>query len=326
MSTKLALGILLFVVIGAGGYWYLYANHAVPQSLTKTIVPLEATVRDNDPGSWSPASALPVAYNNEEGPTWYWLSNNKVFCMNLEVTSADIPTFQFSSHGEYAKDKNNVYRCNQVVEGAEPVSFVMVNIVYAKDAKHVFYMGNVLEGVDPATFSIVPGSTAPAGSRSAYGKDATYVYYTGQLVSHADQATFVILSPFIPVDKNWIYTNNVVFGPASLISETYAQALPPNCTKEGTWTPKPAPIPSIFSKDETVVGYAGPDAVCIIDKKTQKSEYYEKGWEDGVALSDDGSKLYYSIFMKGGGVGGGTCSDCGTYAIDRTTGKEERIK
>ncbi|MCR4276358.1 MAG: DKNYY domain-containing protein [Candidatus Parcubacteria bacterium] len=322
MNTKLAWGILLAIIIlGAGGYWYTHIHVS-----DSTSVSSGTTTQTVVTPTWLPISALPASYDvSVDTGTWYSMQNGQVYCMysKTPIANIDVATFVFSSLGEYAKDKNHVYRCSDIVKDADATSFTVLNKAYAKDLSHVFYSGKSIVDANATSFTVVP-SPQPDGFQTSYGKDNMHVYNLFQKIPNADPATFVILSPFIPVDKNWIYKNNVVFGPASLIDETYAEALPANCTKTGQWTPKPAPVPSIFSKDETVVGYVGPNAVCIIDKKTQKSEYYEKGWEDGVALSDDGSKLYYSIFAKG--MGGGTCADCGKYAIDRATGSEERVK
>jgi len=254
--------------------------------------------------------------------------------MNDRVT-ADYASFVFSSFGEYAKDKDHVYRCSDIVKDADPASFDVIDGVYARDANHVFYSGIVIPLANAATFSIVPGSEPDGPWLDALGNDGTHIFHLGTLVVGADPASFKMI-PLIgyvealPADKNWVYDQSGGhLAPVSLISETYAYALPAACTKtdsDGRPIISPSELPQLYSEDLSVIGYDGPDAACIIDKKSGNAQYYPYGWEAGVALSPDGSKVLYDVYeSEGAAMNGETCADCGTYAIDRATGKTSKV-
>jgi hypothetical protein len=328
MSTKLLIiaGCAAFVSIALGVYQYgpfISARHAV-----EAVTPSMATTT---PATWLPFASLPTLYDvtvENEWRTWYWSNGGTVTCMYTFAlpTDIDITTFEFSSYGEYAKDKNHVYRCDKIVEHADPHSFVVLNKEYAKDDMAVFYSGKLIPGADAHTFEVVPAlqeSGVVQTVQTGFGKDNTHVYNLFAEIRGADPETFKIVSYDTEVDKNWVYYNGTLIGPVSLVDETYAHSLPENCTKPSPYDILPSLRPSIFSKDGTVVGYTGMNATCLIDKKTRTSEYYQYGYWNGVALSDDGSQLYYSIVRKGSG--GGVCASCGTYSIDRATGEESRI-
>ncbi len=50
------------------------------------------------------------------------------------------------------KDKNAVYYQDRKLEGALPSNFKDVNGYYAKDERHVYYFGEIIQEADPATF------------------------------------------------------------------------------------------------------------------------------------------------------------------------------
>jgi len=282
---------------------------------------------------WLPAAQLSTRFITPND-TWYWASGGKIYCMN-DVVTADYASFEFSSYGEYAKDKDHVYRCTDIVKDADSASFDMIDKAYARDASHIFYSGAAIPAADPATFAIVPGSEPDGPWIDAYGTDASHVFHLGTLLVGADPASFKMISltgygMALPADKNWVYgASDGRLAPVSLISDTYARALPEVCMKTDTGgrpTITPSQLPELYSDDYSVIGYDGSSAVCIIDKKTASAEYYPYGWEASVALSRDGSKVLYNVFeSEGAAMNGETCADCGTYALDRATGKTSKV-
>ena len=157
-------------------------------------------------------------------------------------------------------------------------------------------------------------------SSTLTAKDKYHAYYVSQIIAGADLDTFNGWR-----DKNWIYQNGERWGPAVLLSDLYAKDLPSICVEKG-YIPT-STMPAIFSKDLSVVGYATFSTVCVIDTKTRQPQYFPYGTDNGVGLSDDGSKLLYQVYeSEGAAMNGVTCSDCGTYFIDRATGKTGKLK
>lgn len=247
--------------------------------------------------------------------------------MDNPVLNVDASTFVASSLNGYGKDKNHVYWCNQIVADANPETFTILSKEYSKDASHVFLTGgSIIVGADPTTFAPVLYSSLIAIEplQTGYGKDANHVYSQDHAIPNADPATFA-LDP-VPSDKNWIYLNDTVVGPARLIVDNaqYAKALPAECNKLGADTIYPHIYPPAFSVDGRVIGYTNYFAICVIDEMANTVQVYPYGTEQGASLSGDGSKILYFKYQKGDGVDGETCADCGQYSFDRAT--EEVMK
>ncbi|MDB5224896.1 MAG: hypothetical protein JWO43_518 [Candidatus Adlerbacteria bacterium] len=278
---------------------------------------------------WRPASTLPTSYAVSQNYTWYALQDNTISCMGTPLPEADASTFVASSLDGYGKDKNHVYWCYQVVAEADPVTFTILSKEYAKDAEHVFLVGgSIIAGADPATFAPVlylsPQAIDPL--QTGYGKDKNHVYSLDHALPNADPATFT-LDP-VPSDKNWIYLNDTVVGPARLITDNvqYSKALPTDCNTPGADAIYPRVFPPAFSADGSVVGYPNDFSICVIDKKTNSIQIFPHGTEQGVSISKDGSKiLYFKYQSEGAAMNGETCADCGQYSLDRVTGKVQKI-
>jgi hypothetical protein len=272
---------------------------------------------------WRPASALSKHQPNISDNSWFWMKNNTIYCGENSMGEADVSTFVASSISPYGKDKNNVYYCTQVVANMDPTTFIVLSGNYGKDASHVVYGGYYLvPGADAATFSIVPSPQSPD---NGYAKDKDHVYNVYRALPDADPATFT-LSP-VAHDKNWIYLDDAIVGPVSLIIDNavYAKGLPAECNPAGANPINPQPYPTAFSADGSVIGYTNSDAICVIDKKAHTIQNFPYGFAESVSLSKDGSKVLFFKYQKGDGVDGQTCTDCGQYSLDRATGKVEKL-
>lgn len=304
-KNKLLALILSIVVIGGVGA-YLFFGMRVPAH-----------------AAWIPASALsdhqPAVGDNE----WFWMKNDTIYCEGNPIGEADIASFAASSISAYAKDKNNVYMCANVVANFDPATFTVLDANYGKDATHVVYGGYYLvPGADAATFTVILGS--------GYGKDRQHVYDAWRELPGADPATFEVVPPNAARDKNSIYISDKVFGPASLIADNaqYAQALPAACNPAGADPISPQVFPGAFSEDENVIGYMSASRICVIDKKSGTAQSFPYGFSDSASLSADGSKVLFYKYIKGdgGGEGAQSCADCGEYSIDRATGEVEKAQ
>ncbi len=106
----------------------------------------------------------------------------------------------------YSKDDRNVYVENNILPGADPVSFRLVEdshgavdgyLGWAKDKNHVYSGLQMVDGADPASFALI---NEIDGTWSGYAKDKSNVYtenfIQGTLVvSGADPATFQVVNP-----------------------------------------------------------------------------------------------------------------------------------
>lgn len=311
-KTKLLVFILAIGLIAGAGVYAFFGRHTASRF----------SAAPSGEIMWLPASALPTRWAASRDFTWYSLQNNMIYCMGNPFPEADVATFVVSSLGTYGKDKNHAYWCSQEIAIADPSTFTVLNGEYGKDATHVVYGGYYLvPDADPATFSVIPGSS--------YAKDKNYVYDTWRELPAADPATFAIVSPNAARDKKWIYINDALFGPASLITDNteYAKALPADCNPAGADPISPQPFPGAFSENENVIGYMSASRICVIDKKAGTVQSFPYGFADSTLLSKDGSKVLYFKNQSEGAVMNGltTCADCGQYSLDRATGKAEKV-
>lgn len=156
----------------------------------------------------------------------------------------------------YTLDVNHVYyRFNvtyEILEGADPSTFKVLSDDYAADMHHVWFNGNMIEGAEPATFVAPDGDISAVADAIAHDAhdyymgdqplhvanmgsfrridsnwalDSLQVYYIGifgdrydRAVSAGDYRTFKVLNKFYAVDSKCVYyKNNIVEGadPAS---------------------------------------------------------------------------------------------------------------
>lgn len=109
---------------------------------------------------------------------------------------SDVKTLVSLGDGAWFKDSVHVYNGNgEILEQADPVTFISMGSSYGKDASHVFYGGGpgfVLTDMVPPKGMIV--SSADAGSfvvvGEVYAKDATNIFSRGEILSNADVTTF----------------------------------------------------------------------------------------------------------------------------------------
>jgi hypothetical protein len=295
----------------------------------KHVEPIVQTSRQETLAiEWRPTSTFPTGDDVNQSYTWYSLQNNEIYCMS-KIPEADVSTFVASSLNGYGKDKNHVYWCYQILPKADPATFTVLSKEYAKDSSYVFYAGgSIIAGADAATFTPVKYSSPDAMDplQTGYGKDMNHVYSQDKIIPSADPATFV-LEP-VSKDKNWIYLNDTIVGPVSLITDNveYARALPVDCNPAGTDQVFPQVYPTAFSKDGSIVGYANDSRICVINKKVNTIKNYPYGTDMGVSLSKDGLGILFFKYQKGDGEGEQSCADCGQYSYDLASGKVEKVQ
>lgn len=108
----------------------------------------------------------------------------------------------------YTADKNGVYLRAQYVgsdgietrqvEGADPMTFSVIQGFYGRDAKHVFYGRHLVDGADPESFEVLPPHRSSFDNYD-YATDSQAVYFTHTKVLGADPKTVRVVDiPMIP--------------------------------------------------------------------------------------------------------------------------------
>lgn len=143
------------------------------------------------------------------------------------IEGADPETFEvlYSKHSIYAKDKNNVYYKGSsdsntltVLKGANSASFQFLNSNYSKDKNNVYHEGEIIENADPDTFVALADSVYAKDNNNVYG----FFGSKGGVLESADPASFECVSWMYAKDNNNVYFNGEIIDG---ISPTGFQAL-----------------------------------------------------------------------------------------------------
>lgn len=115
----------------------------------------------------------------------YGIEDGEVYYINRKIEGADAKTFEVFEDGEYAKDKNNVYYEENVLNEADPKSFKSLSKVSSglgKDKNKVYLFGLELKDVKPEKFQVVK---EPITEKIIYVRDENnlfvifYDYFSG---------------------------------------------------------------------------------------------------------------------------------------------------
>jgi hypothetical protein len=165
------IGIVVVVLIVAGGSWYVFHTTPAPLSssdeeytqsglsdITKFTPVAPGTFissRENTNLQTADFSRIKFTYLRS-GTSVYYVSHTQLYPMK----SADFATFLILAGSwlevdPYALDKNNAYYLGQSIAGADPKTFHMIDhIEYAADSRALYYQGTqVSAAVDLATLS-----------------------------------------------------------------------------------------------------------------------------------------------------------------------------
>jgi hypothetical protein len=130
----------------------------------------------------------------------------KVYYNGDVINGADPATFVVV-HGDESKDKNNVYLDDKVVEGVDASSFRYLGDDYFADENSVYvsaiYKLAIIPGAQPATFEALKGSIYSKDSQSVFCEKT---YDEAVLVEGADPKSFSALYT-VGSDKNFTYEN-----------------------------------------------------------------------------------------------------------------------
>lgn len=149
----------------------------------------------------------------------YGIEDGEVYYINRKIEGADAKTFEVFEDGEYAKDKNNVYYEENVLNEADPKSFkLLTKISYglSKDKNNLYFWENKVNNIDVKTLEIMTDEF------SIYLKDKNGVYilfsYNGgvpvdldnvimspKILKNVDKQTFQLIGGGYSKDKNSVY-------------------------------------------------------------------------------------------------------------------------
>ena len=149
----------------------------------------------------------------------YGIEDGEVYYINRKIEGADAKTFEVFEDGEYAKDKNNVYYKENVLNEADPKSFKSLSKIsygLGKDKNNLYFFEDKVNNIDVKTLEIMTDEF------SIYLKDKNGVYilfsYNGglpvdldnmimslKILKNVDKQTFQLISGGYSKDKNSVY-------------------------------------------------------------------------------------------------------------------------
>ncbi|PIR57114.1 MAG: hypothetical protein COU72_02665 [Parcubacteria group bacterium CG10_big_fil_rev_8_21_14_0_10_41_35] len=140
------------------------------------------------------AGADPTTF--EVLPYWYAKDNQNIYYEGeIVYPYIDRASFSVISDGSstdpsyrFLKDKDYVYSLKgKIVEDADPRTFEMITYSYAKDSDSVYYVDNLIRGADVVTFTFVKDENW------FLTKDKNYVYQREEKIPDADPDTIALL-------------------------------------------------------------------------------------------------------------------------------------
>lgn len=213
------------------------------------------------------------------------------------IKGVDAPSFEMvdniDSHWPYARDKNRIYRSGKPLE-ADPSSFQIIGHHTSKDAMHVFYDMDLLEDADPETFveeslyySYDKGRAYFEGKllcthsgnvetfNSIYLKTSEKVFYYDKELKQADAPSFhqVGEGEYFMADRKHVWKGD--WNPR--LSDWEARILQDADPKTFTC------ISSSYAKDSTYVWYYGRKRFKPTDMETFTVLTYEWAKDSKVA-------------------------------------------
>ena len=201
----------------------------------------------------------------------YMKDKSQVLFYTTFIKGADAPSFELvdnvGTHWPYAKDKKRVYREGKALD-ADPKTFTIIGHHCSKDAAHVFYDAELLEGADPDTF---------VEDFLYYGYDKERAYFEGKLLcTHTGPVEILETTYLKTSDKVFYYGKEVRGADASSfhqVQEGQGFMADKQHVWKGDWNPRLSEwearvieeadpqtfecLGSSYAKDSTYVWYYG---------------------------------------------------------------------
>ena len=110
----------------------------------------------------------------------------------------------------YSIDKGKVYYGNEILEGTNPKTAVLIGFSLLKDDKNVYYTGEKIKDVKIKNFEKLGQN---------YWKNENKIYYQDKKIENADIMSFKVLNEDYAKDKNHVYCGNEVIDPSPLLGK-----------------------------------------------------------------------------------------------------------
>lgn len=105
----------------------------------------------------------------------------------------------------YVRDGNFFQIGETAIEGADPLSFEVIDHSYAKDSNNIYYNGKLVSGVSPHPVLTVKAGLNISGFDSGYLISGDKVLSHGEVITDADPETFLYLQDLYAVDAHNLY-------------------------------------------------------------------------------------------------------------------------
>lgn len=191
---------------------------------------------------WMKPETILSVKDQPAGNAYYLIPGQGVCYNSYPVKRADIDSFMW--YLDFAKDKNRCYIAGNVLTGADPGSFEVLNMYFARDKDQIYTAAGMQQKLDPETFEVldegfetdvhnrkrkitsyakdrqglwmmeyyslkptfVKGIDMTSFSRinDSFAKDQQFVLWRGKKAKNADPATFTAFNINYGRDKNYI--------------------------------------------------------------------------------------------------------------------------
>lgn len=201
----------------------------------------------------------------------HFKSNGHVYFNKIPIDNADADSFQkfisprLSDKNVLGIDQYHVYVGNNIVENADPKTFVFLGMkenhfsdrsgiatnyedfdfteaYYAKDKNYIYFNYRVIDGADADSFELL---------HHLYDRDKNFIFYQGKKLENSDADSFI----FYPLSHETSSNVNliVVQGYAKDKNQVYYNFAPIKGADSTTFTP----LKGYYAKDKNNVYFAG---------------------------------------------------------------------
>lgn len=146
------------------------------------------------------ACIFSTGYQKKDSSYVYATSDEGRGYVEHPITNIDAQSFQILNKHGYAKDDLHVYYHENIVQDADPNSFMSMSDLYGKDSAHVYFEDNIIPGANPTSFTILD---------IQWGKDSQDIYFQYIPIEACDPATFILLEDQWQRDDQCVYNNGI---------------------------------------------------------------------------------------------------------------------
>lgn len=102
---------------------------------------------------WMKPESILSVKDQPAGNAYYLIPGHGVCYNSYPVKGADIESFRW--HLDFAKDKSRCYIAGNVLKGADPGSFEVLNMYFARDKGQIYTAGGMQQKLDRETFEVL---------------------------------------------------------------------------------------------------------------------------------------------------------------------------